>query len=240
MDWFKERLSNLLTPDGPRKTAVVFIGNAGAGKSTLLSQIGGNFKSGSTFRSGYTKNVSEKTVTLDSEEVVLIDVPGLLEPNPRNIPINAGKIANALNRRYNYKLFFVLRAKNSGIDDAEVEMMVKLSECVRQEDGSKVPFGVFINQIQSQRVFDMYHEKVIKDNFSEFFNSLKGERPTADVEIDCVNPFWFDEDGIENFTLRDTVVKAIASHKAVQLRPDIQIILEDASEKPKQSVELLQ
>ncbi|KAF9111035.1 hypothetical protein BGX27_005496, partial [Mortierella sp. AM989] len=131
----------------------------------------------------------------------------------------------ALNKRYNYKLFFVLRANNRGVDDAEVEMMVKLSECVRQKDGSKVPFGVFINQIQSQQVLDMYQEKVIKDNFFEFFNSLKGKKPTTDVEIDCVIPFWFDEDGIENFALRDTVAKAIASHKAIQLRPNIQIIL---------------
>ncbi|KAF9097776.1 hypothetical protein BGX27_000913 [Mortierella sp. AM989] len=218
-----------------RKTAVVFIGNAGAGKSTLLSQIGGNFKSGDKFRSGLTTKVSERKVKLGDEDVVLIDIPGLFEPNLRNVPINAEKIASALNRRYNYKLFFVLRAKNSGIDDAEVEMMVKLSECVRQKDGSKVPFGVFINQIQSQRVFDMYHEKVIKDNFSEFFNSLKGTRPTTDVEIDCVIPFWFDEDGIENNSLEEIITKGINSHKATELCSKIKIVFEVDDEEMHES-----
>ncbi|KAF9352752.1 hypothetical protein BGX26_009465 [Mortierella sp. AD094] len=203
---------------GGRKVAVIFIGNAGAGKSTLLCQIGGDFKSGAMFRSGYTKDVAEKVVKLGDENVVLIDVPGLFEPSDKNTQENAKKLTHALKKGYDYKIFFVMKAGNNGAGDADVRMMAEVDKCVRQVDGSKVMFRVFINQIMEQRVHDMYQEKVAKDNFQGFFSSLDDNEPKIDINIDRVILLPFSEDDIRHGRLKETIAREVESHCAVKLK----------------------
>ncbi|KAF9132919.1 hypothetical protein BG015_003641, partial [Linnemannia schmuckeri] len=59
---------------------LMFIGNTGVGKSASLNQPRGNFKSGFSERRVVTTNITEKTVDLQGETVVLKNVPGLITP----------------------------------------------------------------------------------------------------------------------------------------------------------------
>lgn len=68
----------------------MFIGNTGVGKSELLNQLGGNFRSGFSERHGVTTNITEMTVDLGGERVVLMDVSGLIEPSKEATDRNAG------------------------------------------------------------------------------------------------------------------------------------------------------
>ncbi|KAF8985402.1 hypothetical protein BGZ46_004514, partial [Entomortierella lignicola] len=206
-----------------RPIAVLFIGNAGAGKSTLLSQIGGNFKSGAKFRRGFTQDVSEVTVLLDGGgEVTLIDVPGLFEPDPKYSELNAKKLTEALNKPYDFKIFFVLKANNTGTEDADLDMMAKVDECVRKSDGSKLIYRVFINQILEDRVLELYKENVINDDFKGFFSEQKKKGREIDVDIDRIIPLRFYSNIKEN-VLRGVITDEIKSHKEVSLSPNTHI-----------------
>ncbi|KAF9356265.1 hypothetical protein BGX26_005487 [Mortierella sp. AD094] len=156
--------------NGGKQVAVVFIGNSGAGKSTLLSQIGGNFASGARFRRGYTEDVSYKDVDLYLNDekvgkVVLIDVPGLFEPD----------------------------ANNSGPEEAEVCMMATVGRCVKQADGSNVPFRVIINQVMEDRVQKMNEEQVANDKFKGFFEKLRESGTEIDVDIEGITLIRFNK-----------------------------------------------
>ncbi|KAI8605309.1 hypothetical protein EDD21DRAFT_401335 [Dissophora ornata] len=201
----------------PPSYAVVFIGNAGSGKSTLLTQIGGSFGSGTVFRRGYTKDVTEKRVTLNGEQVVLMDVPGLFEPNNKETGLNAEKLTMALNRPYNFKLFFVLRAGNSGPDNEDMVMMAKVNECVRKVGGARVTFRVIVNQIINQQVYDMYKEEIVKDNFQKRLSALNIDGFSFNINIDHTILLWFNSDEVKQNALRDTITREIAKHTAVPL-----------------------
>ncbi|KAF9212101.1 hypothetical protein BGZ59_007200, partial [Podila verticillata] len=156
--------SSSIIPDNPQDLlpsedatgtpALVLLGNAGAGKSTLLTQLGGKFESGAVFRKGFTKDVTHNIVVIKDQQVRLIDVPGLFEPNDKETRFNAEKINFALSLGFNYRLYFVLKADNRGPDDKEMVMMSRINECVRKSDGSQMSFGVIVNQIPSEEVGD--------------------------------------------------------------------------------------
>ncbi|KAF9435841.1 hypothetical protein BGZ76_005416 [Entomortierella beljakovae] len=199
------------------KVAVVFIGNAGAGKSTLLSQIGGNFKSGAAFRRGYTTEKKEMNAIVDGQDVILMDVPGLFEPNENATVSNSKKLTKALSSHYNFKLFFVLKASNSGINNDDMVMMSKVNESVKQADGSPVSFRVIINQIMDQKVHDMYQESVAKDNMKHLFSTMEMEGYSFDIKIDNVLLLPFNKDTLEKRGLGDIIAKEVTAQQAVQL-----------------------
>lgn len=205
------------TSNSNQKVAVLFIGNAGAGKSTLLTQIGGNFKSGAIFWRGYTKDVTERTISLRGEEVVLVNVPGLFEPDDKQTRFNCKKLTEALNKPYDYWLFFVLKALNGGPDNVDMVMMAKVNECIQWADGGKVTFRVIVNQIVNEQVRQLYQENVARDNFQKLFTSLRIHGFSFDINIDCVILLNYDKDAVEQNTLQDTIAKEVLSHKAVPL-----------------------
>ncbi|KAF9382715.1 hypothetical protein CPB97_006998 [Podila verticillata] len=172
----------------PRMTAILLFGNAGAGKSTLLTQLGGTkFKAGATFRAGYTKTVQQEQVTLSNgQTVMLVDVPGLFEPNENNTKNNAVELNAALKLDYDFKLFFILKADNRGPSDAEMVMMSKINDCIQQIDGTHVSFRVIVNQIMSDDVNKIYEENVAKDNCKSLFQSLDIPGFSFDIKIDSV------------------------------------------------------
>ncbi|KAI9241258.1 MAG: hypothetical protein BYD32DRAFT_484265 [Podila humilis] len=145
-----------------RMTAILLFGNAGAGKSTLLNQLGGTkFKSGATFRKGYTKEVEEEQVTLSNgQTVMLVDVPGLFEPNEDNTKNNALQLNAALKLDYDFKLFFIMKADNRGPSDAEMIM---------SDDVSKI-----------------YEDYVAKDNCKSLFEGLDIPGFSFDIKVDSV------------------------------------------------------
>lgn len=69
-------------PSRLRKTAVLLIDNSGTVKSTLLSQLGSKeFVSGASLRTGVTKVARKEEIQIGGQRLVLIDVPGLYEPD---------------------------------------------------------------------------------------------------------------------------------------------------------------
>ncbi|KAF9352756.1 hypothetical protein BGX26_009469 [Mortierella sp. AD094] len=197
--------------------AVIFFGNAGAGKSTLLSQIGGRFQSGVKFREGYTKDVYEDWVKINGKDVLLMDVPGLFEPNDEQTQYNASKLTEALNKGYHYKLYFVLKASNRGPDDAEMVMMAKVNEHVKQANGAKVSFRVIINQIPDQSVYNMYQEYVARDNFKSLFKNLNVQDLSFDIKIDNVTLVWFNTTEVQSNMLRNKIAEEVEAHHASPL-----------------------
>ncbi|KAG0003154.1 hypothetical protein BGZ65_001963 [Modicella reniformis] len=198
--------------------AVIFIGNAGAGKSTLLNQIGGNFGPGVKWRKGFTKEVSEVWIELDGERILLMDVPGLYEPDNEETNNNAEKLTNALKRGYDYKLYFVLKANNRGPEDADMVMLSRISECIQRANGTRISFRVIINQIQGEDVYGMYKEEVANDNFRNVFKTLKLEGFSFDnIQIDNVLLLRYDENAVKCKDLRDTISKEVKEQRKARV-----------------------
>ncbi|KAF9201693.1 hypothetical protein BGZ49_008093 [Haplosporangium sp. Z 27] len=196
--------------------AVLFIGNSGSGKSTLLSQFGSEFAAGVRFRKGYTKEIDERWATINGENVLLMDVPGLYEPNSAETEKNAQILNAALSKGYDYKIFFVLKANNRGPGNDELVLISKVNECVRQS-GCRVLYGLIINQIPDQDTYDMYEESLARDNCREVFSGLVIEQYSFNVMISSVHLLWFDRIAIKNGGLRRQLEEAIARQHAVPM-----------------------
>ncbi|KAF9165232.1 hypothetical protein DFQ26_000390, partial [Actinomortierella ambigua] len=188
-------------------TAIVYLGNSGSGRSALLNKLGGDFSAGVAWREGVTKNVSEKLVDLNGEKVLLVDVPGLFEPKKEATKRNARMLTEALRRGYRYNLTFVLKASNRGFEHADLLMMSKVNECVRQADGAKITFKVIINQIMDDAVYDMYDKTVVKDNFQCQLAELKEEGYHFDISIKSVLLLRHAQDFAQNTTFKDVLTK---------------------------------
>ncbi|KAF8985400.1 hypothetical protein BGZ46_004512 [Entomortierella lignicola] len=198
--------------------AIIFIGNAGSGKSTLLSQVGGDFKSGVNFRKGLTKDISERLVNINGKEVVLMDIPGLFEPDNEETEYNAKKMSEALRRGYDYKIFFILKASNRGPDNAELLMMSKVNNYVRQVDGAKVSFRMIVNQITDREVYAMYKNIIQHDNCQSLFSGLKIENYSFNIKIDNVILLDFNIADVEQKNFRNVIARQIDEHKQFRLR----------------------
>ncbi|KAF9435840.1 hypothetical protein BGZ76_005415 [Entomortierella beljakovae] len=197
--------------------AVIFIGNAGAGKSSLLKLLGGTgFATGTKFRGGITKDIQEEWATVNGEQVVLMDVPGLFEPDNNETVLNSAKLTQALQRGYEYKLYFVLHAHNRGPPNEELIMMHKVNECVRQA-GSGATFRIVVNQVPDDDVYNLYQEALCNDNCRRFFSDLSIEGYSFDsIKISEVILVRFNSSDIKdtNGTLARTLARNVRSHKA--------------------------
>ncbi|KAF8988937.1 hypothetical protein BGZ52_000786, partial [Haplosporangium bisporale] len=84
------------TSSRPRKTAVLLIGNSSTGKSTLISQLSSKrFVSGTSLRTGVTKDVREEENLINGQRLVFIDAPGLHEPDDDETQRNANELTKA-------------------------------------------------------------------------------------------------------------------------------------------------
>ncbi|KAG0029640.1 hypothetical protein BGZ81_003567 [Podila clonocystis] len=209
-----------------KHSAVLLLGNAGAGKSSLLTQLGGTiFKSGAAFRTGFTKDIYEEWVMLNGTPVCLIDVPGLFESSEKETQFNAQKLTLALSRDYEYKLYFVMKADNRGPPDAEMVMMSKINESIKQVNGCRVSFRVIVNQIMSPEVYDMYDEGLAKDNFQSLFATLDIPGFSFDIKIDGVMLLEYDEEGLRNKKFSERVTQDVSEHcqSAIQVHKGIKV-----------------
>ncbi|KAF9212104.1 hypothetical protein BGZ59_007203 [Podila verticillata] len=220
--------SSSQNPSIERKTAVVLIGNSGVGKSTLLTQLGAKtFESGVKCRQGYTKDVIEEHVQLDGHDVVLIDVPGLYEPNDNETRLNAKKLTKALsNKTYDYKLYFVTLATNRGPLNPDLVMMSKVNQCIKKANGTRVSFRVIVNQIMAAPVYDMYQQEMAFDNFKSFFETLDKAKEIGlrgfsfEISIDSVMLLMFSESDVETNGFKDMIVADVCAHSqsAIQVK----------------------
>lgn len=221
---FSLYLSNMASTSpssGSRPLAVLMIGNAGAGKSTLLTQLGAKtFKAGATFRQGFTKDVYEEEIELNGQRTILVDVPGLFEPDDRETQFNARKLTQALSKGYDYKLYFVLKASNRGPEDRDLVMMSKINECIQQADGSRVSFRLIVNQIPNAEVYDMYKDSLANDNCESLFKIMAAEIPefSFDIKIDGVTLLMFNLEAVNNRGFKERITDDVRDHSKYALR----------------------
>jgi small GTP-binding protein len=189
-------------------TAVIFIGNIGAGKSTLLTQLGGNFHSDVGFMEGVTKEVSEQTVLLDGEPLILMDTPGLHEISKEATKANAEKLTRALEKGYEYKLFIVLAAHNRGLQLRDLALISAVNKSVRQANGANVEFGIIVNQIEGDAVYNMYAK-----DFSKKLQRLRGvpilKKYGLDIQVGSVTLVRFEEEDVLAERVRDALIQPI-------------------------------
>ncbi|KAF9325723.1 hypothetical protein BG006_010810 [Podila minutissima] len=204
-------------------TAILLLGNAGAGKSTLLTQLGGTkFKAGVHFRKGFTKSIEQEQVTLSNgQTVMLIDVPGLFEPDDAATMVNASVLNVALKMDFEFKIFFVMTANNRGPQDREMVMMSKINECIKTAAGSRVSFRLIVNQIMSDDVYKMYEHHVAKDNCKTLFKDLDIEGFSFDIKIDSVMLLRFDEVDIYYGRFREKMEKEVYQHSPVVIKMEM-------------------
>ncbi|KAF9315811.1 hypothetical protein BG006_003688, partial [Podila minutissima] len=221
----KKPASSSKASSTPKKTAVLFLGNSGAGKSTLLTQLGAKtFPSGVRFRKGVTKDVYEEEIMLGGKKVLLIDVPGLYEPNENETEFNAKKLSDALSRGYDYKLYFVMKADNRGTPNHDLVMMSKINRRIKKVDGARISFRIIINQITGKNMHDMYEEEVGKDNFESLFKTLNEsmEIPgfSFDIKIDSVMLLMYSEEDVKNRGFAVKIAEDVCQHSQVQIDMD--------------------
>lgn len=198
----------------PRKTAVLLIGNSGTGKSTLLSQLSSKeFVSGTSLRTGVTKNVREEEVQIGRQRLVLIDVPGLYEPDESETKHNANELTKALSKKgYDYKLYFVMKAENRGPLNSDLVMMSKVNQCIKQVNGSRVSFRIIVNQITDQEVYDLYEQYLAEDNFATLFKSLKIPGYSFNIKIDRVLLLRFNKEFVRQRRFKDVIAADVFEH----------------------------
>ncbi|KFH72859.1 hypothetical protein MVEG_00084 [Podila verticillata NRRL 6337] len=197
----------------PKPPAVLMIGNSGVGKSTLLTQLGAKgFPSGVEFRKGFTTQFKEEEIELDCQRIMLIDVPGLYEPNIKDTRLNAKKLTDALSLGYDYKLYFIMLATNRGPDDRDLVMMSRINDCIKEVEGSQVSFRLIVNQIMDERVFGMYQDELAYDNFKSFFEELKIDGFSFNIKIDHVMLLRFDVSAVAKRGFKSVLAEDVRQH----------------------------
>lgn len=197
-----------------RPTVIIMIGNPGSGKSTLLSQLGARtFPSGVRFRGAITEDVNEEEVMLYGQRVLLVDVPGLIDPRRNQTESNARKLTDALSRDFDFKLYFIMQASDRGPIDSDLVMMSKINECVRQTNGSRVSFCLIVNKIVDQSTFEMYQEEIAKDNCQFLFDTLDIPNCSFDIIIDSVMLLRFSKEAMDHQGFKDVLAHDVSKHQ---------------------------
>ncbi|KAF9365426.1 hypothetical protein BGX34_010053 [Mortierella sp. NVP85] len=204
---------------GTSPTALIFIGTRGAGRKTLFSQLGWSFEPPVNFVEGafVIQEESEQTVTLNGKELILMNTSGLYERGEEASRLNTERLTRALERGYNYKIFFVLKANFRGLASEDLALMSAVNRCVRQADGAKVEFGIIVNQIERDAVYYMYKEGLTTENLRNF------ESYELDIEVNSVLLGWFD--GMTDLAerLRGVISKPFKGVTPVKINPPVKI-----------------
>ncbi|KAF9145278.1 hypothetical protein BGX30_009706 [Mortierella sp. GBA39] len=220
----------------------MFIGNTGVGKSALLNQLGGDFKSGFSERRGVTASINEKMVVLGGERVVLMDVPGLIEPSDEETVRNSKLLVEALSRGYNYKLIFVVQASNRTMTTDDMTLISEVNRCLvdagmlqGQDGGSgrgevglydfsnekyappplpKISFRIIVNGVSGQKMSNSY-EWFVQDKFQSFFADNNTKETPFDIQVDDVLLLPADDDAVEKGGFKEELTKFVTKQKAV-------------------------
>ncbi|KFH72864.1 hypothetical protein MVEG_00089 [Podila verticillata NRRL 6337] len=190
-----------------RETAVIVIGNRTSGKAKLLTQISSSTLVSTVLGNGSAEEVREENITLNGKSILLIDVPDLHEPSEKGTQQNTNRLTNAMSKSYDYYLYFIMKAGRGGPTNAELVMMSKINDCIKQTNGSRVSFRVIVNQIMSQGQHDIYQELMVVDNCKSLFKSLEIPGCSFKIKIDSVSLVLFEKN--MSYPFRDILVKDI-------------------------------
>ncbi|KAG0352569.1 hypothetical protein BC939DRAFT_472603 [Gamsiella multidivaricata] len=171
-----------------RMVAVMFFGNPGSGESTLLPQAARDFSSGVEFLESDSEGTTMARITLNGKPAVLIDIPGLFKSDGGWSEKDANALMKALKKGYDYKVSFFAQACDEGLRAEDLVSMSKIEMCIRQAgaDGAKTEFRVIVDQIEDDRMYRMYEENFVRDNFRSFFASMKTKGVCSEIKVDGV------------------------------------------------------
>ncbi|KAK3806478.1 MAG: hypothetical protein J3Q66DRAFT_359176 [Benniella sp.] len=220
-------MTELPASDETPPTAVMFFGNWGVGKSTLLTLLGGNFTSGVKFMESVTRKASEQIVTLDGEKLILIDIPGLYENDEEASEANAKELTRALGKGYRYKLFFLLTGHNRGLQTQDLALMSNVNKHISQDHGAKVEFGIIVNQIKGDKMYDMYAENFTKDNLQKIFGSPEFKKLDLDIQVGSVTLLRFEEEDVLAQRVRDAIIQPVRDQVPVKICLSGPIVTQD-------------
>ncbi|KAG9068609.1 hypothetical protein KI688_010885 [Linnemannia hyalina] len=225
------------------------------GKSALLNQLGGDFKSGFSERHGVTASIDEKRVVLGGERVVLMDVPGLIEPSGEATDRNAKLLVEALSRGYNYKLIFVVQASNRTMTTDDMTLISEVNKCLvdagmlQGHDGGsgrgevglydfsneryepppprpKISFRIIVNAVSGQKMHNSY-EWLVQDKFQSFFADNDTKETPFDIQVDDVLLLPADDDAIEKGGFKEELTRFVTKQKAVPVSIEAKINVSD-------------
>jgi len=91
-------------------------------------------------------------------------------------------------------------------------MMSKVNQCIKQVNGSRVSFRIFVNQITDQEVYDLYEQYLAKDNFATLFKSLKIPGYSFNIKIDRVLLLRFNKEFVRQRTFKDVIAADVFKH----------------------------
>jgi hypothetical protein len=128
------------------------------GKSSLCNALGAtSFESGVSFGGGLTKNLQTQVVTHEGKNVMLIDAPGLYEPDGtltgKTFAANAGKIQEGLGIvGASYMVVFVVDLNSGRVSTADAAMVRSVLDAVSFQS---VGYGFVFNKLSEDAYIGM-------------------------------------------------------------------------------------
>lgn len=152
------------------KENILLLGNTGVGKSALLNVLGGNFESDFSLIGGKTRKVSVSELTVNGNNIRLIDAPGLVEFENDMIKQNIEEVYKAFSYNGKCKLIFVFQSNSGRILPQDAYTLGKIITAV----GTDFDIGLIINKVDfddmenynnesKQKICDQLKKAVHKD-----------------------------------------------------------------------------
>ncbi|KAF8935520.1 hypothetical protein BGZ47_009905 [Haplosporangium gracile] len=182
---------------GGRRMALMSIGNTGVGKSELLNQLRGNFKSGFSERHGAMINITIKTVDLQGETVVLMDVPGLIEPEKEATDRNVNKCLLKID----------MLQSQDGAARGE-ELYDDSDEKNEPPPCPMISFCIIVDGIPGQRLYETY-ALYVDDKFRSFFADNGTEATPFDIRVGGVLLLRADDDAVASGGFREQLTEFV-------------------------------
>lgn len=137
-DWLRPMSDFYRNPARP-VVNVAIIGNPGVGKSAILNALGGEFGSGFSKVSGFTKDVSKKIVDINHNhnhiKLQLFDIPGIDDcavDGKDTIVKHLQMVEDALNEEGPFVIFFVIKPLNGRINTGDYVVMKTVLDSLRE------------------------------------------------------------------------------------------------------------
>ncbi|KAF9905868.1 hypothetical protein BX616_000904 [Lobosporangium transversale] len=160
--------------------ALFITGNPGSGKSFIANNLGANFRTGfSMHGGGVTTEVQSAEVTIESQRVLLVDAPGLIEADYQATQRNAGMITDALgiSRHTPCKIGVIVTDHNGRIQQADLLLIKKVHEALTPA----FEFLLIVNQIRRRNITNY----ATRECLTALVQTIQS-RTGADVRIDRV------------------------------------------------------